>query len=114
MLKKLEFNESQLIKIINYCKRKNISFMSSPFDLESLETLFKLKIKDIKIASGELTHYPLLKKIASSAKRIFLSTGMSNSKEIKSAIKVLLKTVLIKIKFFYCTVIRIIQLNLKM
>lgn len=100
MLKKLEFNESQLTKIINYCKRKNISFMSSPFDLESLETLFKLKIKDIKIASGELTHYPLLKKIASSAKRIFLSTGMSNSKEIRSAIKVLLKNGADKNKIF--------------
>ena len=67
--------------------------MSSPFDLESLETpLFKIKNKDIKIASGELTHYPLLKKMKSvSAKKDFLSTGMSNSKEIKSAIKVLLK-----------------------
>ena len=91
MLKKVEFNDLQFKELINYCRKKRISFLSSPFDLESLKLLFKFKIKDIKIASGEITHYPLIKKIASSANKIFLSTGMSNMNEIGTAIKILLK-----------------------
>ena len=50
--------------------RKKISFMSSPFDLESLNLLFRLKIFDIKVASGEINNYIFLKKIAKKAKKI--------------------------------------------
>ena len=90
MLKKLELSENDHKKIIEYCKKIKISFLSSPFDIESLNLLFKFKIFNIKIASGEITNFALLKKTARKAKKIFLSTGMSNMKEISDALRVLI------------------------
>ena len=90
MLKKYELSFNDHVKIINFCKRKKIKFLSSPFDTESLELLYKLGIKHIKVASGEITHFPLLRNIAKKAKRVFLSTGMASLKEIKIALQILI------------------------
>ena len=90
MLKKLELSETNHKKIIQYCKKKKIIFLSSPFDIESLNLLFKFKIFTIKIASGEITNFALLKAIAKKAKKIFLSTGMSNINEISDALNILI------------------------
>ncbi len=65
--------------------------MSSPFDLESLNLLFHLKIFDIKIASGEINNYIFLKNLAKKAKKIFISSGMSTLNEVSQAIKILIK-----------------------
>lgn len=91
MLKKYELSRKDHQILINYCKKKKINFLSSPFDVESLKLLFSLSIFDIKIASGEITHYSLLEHVAKKAKRVFLSTGMSNMKEITNALKILSK-----------------------
>jgi len=91
MLKQYELSVDDHEKIINFCKRKKIKFLSSPFDTDSLKLLFKLGVKNIKIASGEITHYPLLRDIGKRAKKVFLSTGMANLAEIKSALKILTK-----------------------
>jgi len=56
-----------------------------------LEFLKKLNLRRFKVPSGELTNYYYLKKIASFKKEIILSTGMSNIKEIKQALNILLK-----------------------
>ena len=89
MLKKLEISENDTISLIKYCKKKKINFLSTPFDLESLKFLFKKKIFNIKISSGEITHLQLLKQVAKRANKIFISTGMSNLSEIQLAIKTL-------------------------
>jgi N,N'-diacetyllegionaminate synthase len=91
LLKKLELNLSQHKIILDYCKKKNIKFLSSVFDLESLEILKFLKVKNIKVPSGEINNYHLLDQIAKCAKKIFLSTGMSNLSEIKNALRILTK-----------------------
>lgn len=91
LLKKLELSEYKQKYLINYCKKKKIKFLSSPFDLESLKFLYSQKIFSIKIASGEITNFSLLKSIGRRAKKIFLSTGMSNMKEIYNALNILLK-----------------------
>ena len=91
LLKKLELSEIDHKKIIQHCKKKKISFISSPFDLESLNLLYHLKIFDIKIASGEINNYIFLKNIAKKAGRIFISSGMSTINEVSEAIKILLK-----------------------
>ncbi len=91
LLKKLEFSQTNHKKIIQHCKRKKISFLSSPFDLESLNLLFRLKVFHIKIASGEINNYILLKKVAKRAKKIFISSGMSTLSEVSEAIKILVK-----------------------
>ncbi len=92
MLKKLELNENKFLKIISYCKKKKIGFLSSPFDIDSLKFLKKFNMKYIKIPSGEITNLPLLEEIGKNKKQIILSTGMANIKEIKDALSVLNKS----------------------
>jgi N,N'-diacetyllegionaminate synthase len=90
MLKKFELSASDHLKIIKRCKKKKIKFLSSPFDLKSIDLLKKLKMGLFKIPSGEITNIPYLRKIGSLKKRVLLSTGMSNTEEIKIAIQTLL------------------------
>ena len=92
MLKKLELNHFQHKILINYCKKKKIGFLSTAFDIESLNLLISLKLKKFKIPSGEITNLPLLKAIGKQKKDVIMSTGMANIKEIKNAIKILIKS----------------------
>ncbi len=89
MLKRLELDITVHKKLINCCREKGIIFLSSPFDLESIELLDNLGMKVFKIPSGEITNLPYLKKIGNLRKEIIMSSGMSNLKEIKEALEVL-------------------------
>ena len=91
LLKKLELNQSQLTELKKYCKRKKIIFFSTAFDNKSLIFLNKLNIPIFKVPSSEINNYPYLKLLASFKKPIILSTGMSYEKEVKQAIKILVK-----------------------
>lgn len=91
MLKRLELSENKFNIIASYCKKKKINFLSSPFDIESLNFLKKFKMKYIKIPSGEITNLPLLEEIGKTKKKVILSTGMCNIIEIKKALLVLTK-----------------------
>ena len=90
MLKKLELSESQHKELISYCKTRNIKFLSTAFDVESLSFLKSLGLELAKIPSGEITNLPYLRAIATLFPEIILSTGMANMNEIKEAIKVLI------------------------
>ena len=91
MLKKLELSESQHEELITYCKQKGICFLSTAFDMESIEYLHSLHLGVWKIPSGEITNYPYLKKIAQYAEPVIMSTGMCSMGDIEQAINVLLK-----------------------
>jgi len=91
MLKKFTLSEKSFKKILLKCKKKKINFLSSPFDIRSINILKKLKIKEIKIPSGQIDDIPYLEYIGSLKKKIFLSTGMSNLSDIKRALKILIK-----------------------
>ena len=91
MLKKYELNKKWYKNLIDCCKKNNIKFISSPFDISSIHFLKKLNLNYIKIPSGEIDNYPYLKEIASLNKKTILSTGMSTLKEISFALKTLLK-----------------------
>ena len=91
MLQQLELKPDQHEELINYCKHKNIEFLSTAFDSESIELLASLQIKRWKIPSGEITNLPYLRRIGSQREPIILSTGMANLGEIEAAIKVLEK-----------------------
>ena len=91
MQKSLELTNHEHILLKKYCKKKNIEYLSSAFDIPSLEFLHKLKINQFKIPSGEIVNYQYLKKLASFRKKIVLSTGMSTIAEIANAIKILCK-----------------------
>lgn len=89
MLKKLELDKANHLELISHCQQKSIKFLSTAFDLESIDLLDELGIDLYKIPSGEITNLPYLKKIASKKKKVILSTGMSNLKEIEAALKIL-------------------------
>ena len=89
MLKKLELSEMDHKILLKECKKNKIGFLSTPFDLKSLNLLLKFKLEYLKISSGDIDNYPLLKKVGKLNKKIFLSTGMSTIKDIERAIKVL-------------------------
>ena len=91
MLKMYQLSENEQTNLKQYAKKKKIKFLSTAFDLKSLYFLRKLKLDFIKIPSGEITNYPLLKKISHSKKKILLSTGMATLYEIIAALKVLKK-----------------------
>ena len=92
MLKNYELKFIDFIEIKKHCIKNNIIFLASVFDLKSLEVFKKLKINKIKIPSGEITNYNLLKAIGKLNKEIIISSGMSKLKEIESAIKLLIKS----------------------
>ena len=89
MLKKLELSKEMHIELINYSKKKNIKFLSSPFDLDSIKLLKDLGLQVFKIPSGEITNLPYLRNIGKLNKKIILSTGMSNLNEVKNALDIL-------------------------
>lgn len=92
MLKKLELDIDAHNELIKYCRLKKIMFLSSPFDLESIDFLSKLGLRTLKIPSGEITNLPYLRKIGSVQKKIIMSTGMSSLKEVKDAVNILVKS----------------------
>jgi N-acetylneuraminate synthase len=89
MLKKLELSKEDHLELIAHCKKHAIKFLSTAFDLDSIDMLNGLGIEVFKIPSGEITNYPYLVKIASMKKPVILSTGMSGMEEIEGALKVL-------------------------
>lgn len=89
MLKKLELSEDVHQELIEYCNSRNINFLSTGFDLDSLDFLDGIGINLFKIPSGEITNLPYLQKIASFGKQVVLSTGMASMKEVKEAFNVL-------------------------
>ncbi|BCD91426.1 N,N'-diacetyllegionaminic acid synthase [Francisella halioticida] len=91
MLKKLELDIDTHSELINYCKQKNIMFLSTPFDHDSIYMLDELGLEVFKIPSGEITNLPYLRHIGSLNKKVILSTGMADIGEIEDALDTLLE-----------------------
>ena len=91
MIKKLELDMETHQELIAYCQEKNIMFLSTAFDHNSINLLSDLGLKIFKIPSGEITNLPYLRHIGSLGKELVLSTGMSTLQEVGSALNVLIK-----------------------
>lgn len=89
MIKKLELDYNKHEELMNHCQLKNIIFLSSPFDFESIDLLDNLGLEVFKIPSGEITNLPYLKKIGRLKKKVILSTGMSTLGDIENALDIL-------------------------
>jgi len=89
MIKKLELTEEGFRELADYAEKKDIMFLSSPFDKESVDLLYELDVPAFKVGSGEITNFPLLRYIAKKRKPIILSTGMSTLGEIEEALDVI-------------------------
>jgi len=92
MIKKLELSFDDFIELKKYCDEKEIMFLSTPFDDESIEFLNNLGIEIFKIPSGEITNLPYLRKIGKLRKKVILSTGMADLGEIEDALDVLINS----------------------
>lgn len=89
MLKRLQLSKRSFRELCRYCQKKDVMFLSSPFDEESVDMVIDLGVNVIKIPSGELTNVPYLRKIGRLNKRLIVSTGMAYLKEIEDALKIL-------------------------
>jgi N,N'-diacetyllegionaminate synthase len=89
MLKKYELTEKMHLELMKCCSDFGVDFLSTPFDIDSIELLKQLGIGKWKIPSGEITNLPYLRRIAQSDKPIILSTGMSTLEEVGEAVAVL-------------------------
>ena len=90
-------------KIFNLAKKLNIVCFSSPFDETAVDFLEKLNTPIYKIASFEITHLPLIKKVAETKKPIIMSTGLASKKEIKEAVRIAKKNGCPKVILLKCT-----------
>jgi N-acetylneuraminate synthase/N,N'-diacetyllegionaminate synthase len=102
MLRKLELKNERFTELFDYAKKKGIIFLSSAFDKESVDLLNNLGVLAFKIASGEITNFPLLRYIAGKKKPIILSTGMSTIHEISEALKIIRKEGVQDIILLHC------------
>ena len=103
MCKRIHLKLSDYDIIKKYCEEAGIEFLSTPFDLESIDYLEKLDIRLWKIPSGEITNLPYLIKIAKTGKPVIMSTGMAELKEVEEAVNVLKKGGAGEITLLHCT-----------
>lgn len=103
MLKKLELSFDEFAALSEYCKQKDIEFLSTAFDFESIDFLVSLHMKKWKIPSGDITNLPYLIKVARLGQPVILSTGMSTMEDINAAVKVLKENGASEITILHCT-----------
>jgi N,N'-diacetyllegionaminate synthase len=103
MIRRLLLTHEEFAVLSAYCKRIGIDFLSTAFDLESIDSLQSLEMKMWKIPSGEITNLPHLIKIASLGMPVILSTGMSSMQEVQDAVAVLKKNGASEITILHCT-----------
>ena len=103
MLKNLELSQAEFKELKDYCTEKNIDFLSTAFDLESIDFLESLGMNTWKIPSGEITNLPYLIKIAKLKKKVILSTGMSTMQEIEDAVNIFKEYGTNDITILHCT-----------
>ena len=103
MVRKLMLTYEEYGKLKEYCDEKGIEFLSTAFDLPSVDYLHSIGMKRWKIPSGEITNLPLLIKIAQLHEPIIMSTGMSELSEVADAVKVLIENGASDITLLHCT-----------
>ena len=87
MLKRLEVTREQTIALMEYCKKKDILFLSTPFEKTSLDELDELGVSAFKVAATDLTNIQFLKQVAKKGKPIILSAGMCYLEEVRRALE---------------------------
>jgi len=91
MIKRLELSEQDHEELIVYCKSRCIDFLSTPFDVDSVNFLHSKRMEVFKTASGEITNLPYLRAIGQLNKKVVMSTGLSSLGDIESALAVLME-----------------------
>jgi len=100
--KKFVLSDSDYKEIKKYCDKLNIEFMSTPYDLKSVELLENLKVKRYKVASADVVDMPLHKKIISTKKPVILSVGMATVPEIRKTVSLYRRNKMSKLTLLHC------------
>lgn len=87
MLEGLSFDPATHAVLKDHCERLGVLFMSSPFDIPSLELLIALGVPAIKVPSGEITNLELVRRVAKSGLPVVMSTGMATMEEVSTAVQ---------------------------
>lgn len=103
MLSRLTLTHDEFIQLARFCDEIGIKFLSTPFDIQSIDFLNELGCDIWKIPSGEITNYPYLVHIAETKKKIIMSTGMSTLTEVVSALDILRSNGATDIQLLHCT-----------
>jgi len=116
LIKSIELPKEWHFELFDYTIKKNLHFLSSPFDFESVDLLDKVGVPAYKIASFEITDLELIKYIATKSKPIILSTGMANFQEIQDALRTIRsqdndEIILLHCNSLYPTPYNIVNLN---
>jgi N,N'-diacetyllegionaminate synthase len=102
MIKKLELSAGNFEELALYAQKNGMIFLSTPFDNDSVDLLDGLRVPAFKIASGEITNFPLIRYIAKKGKPVILSTGMSTLGEIEEALEVIRREGVDDIVLLHC------------
>ena len=103
MLRALEIDESFHQKVMRRCRKKQLLFLSTPYDIPSLDLLVSLGVPAVKIASTDTTNLLFLESVAAAGKPVILSTGMSTLAEIEQAVECLRKNGCRELAILKCT-----------
>ncbi len=103
MLRKLELSKEAFVELRDYCRQKGIMFLSTPFDLESIDFLASIGMKTWKVPSGEVTNFPFLRAIGKRKESVIMSTGMCTLDEVGAALEVLRRFGSTDITLLHCT-----------
>lgn len=116
VLKEVEFTESEYEEIVEYCKMKNIPFLCTPWDKPSVDFLNKFQIPAFKIASADMTNFPLIHHVCKAKKPIIISTGMATLEEIERTVNFVKKEntpfVMLHCNSTYPSPVELLNLNL--
>ena len=96
-----KFGYDEYYKLYQFSKKLKIDFLSTPFDIESVNSLKKI-VKFFKVASADINNYPLLKQIGKTGKPVLISTGASKINEIQKAVNILKRYGAIDISIMHC------------
>lgn len=102
ILKKCELSDNDVLMLSNKAKNTGITFLATPFDERSVDLLVAADIVAFKIASGDITHIPLIKHIAKYDKPVLISTGAATLAEVNDAMACLLERKNLPVAILHC------------
>ena len=102
MLRKFQLTKNETKKLFNYCKNKDIIFLSTPYDEENIDFLEKLNVPAFKVSSPDIVNVPLIRSIGKKGKPVIISTGTAELDEINFAVDIIEKTGNTSIIILHC------------
>ena len=89
ILQRVELSDDDYLRLVEYCRKKEITFMCTPFDTSSADFLDQIGVPAFKVASADMTNLPLLDHLSKTGKPMILSTGMSSMEEVEFTVNFL-------------------------